>query len=223
MTRRGRRTIVRHRYIRAGKAAKGKLWDALHYMQHRPLGEDEQPSDRTLFTARIEGLLRSEARALLLEHASRQVAYHQLILSPGAPVEDMQRWTRLVMADLSRHLGQELHWVAAGHHNTAHPHVHLLLASTGERLPGGGRALPVLLGTDAYAVLRDAGDRHVRDLAGADRDLAEAIRTELDRQVAGLARVLAQEIGDEGFQGHKHLVEQYERRGAPGRDATRGR
>lgn len=218
-----RRTVVRHRYVRAGKGMQRKLWDALHYMQHRPLGEDEQPSDRWLFTARTEGLSRHEARALLFEHASRRVAYHRLILSPGVPVEDLQRWTRLVMADLSRHLGQELHWVAATHHNTAHPHVHLLLASTGERLPGGGRALPVFLGTDEYAVLRDAGDRHGRDLAREDRDLEEAMRVELDLMMVGLVRALAHELGDEGFQGHKHLADQHERRGAPGRDATRGR
>jgi hypothetical protein len=214
---------VRHRYVRAGKGTKGKLWDALRYMQQRPLGEDEQPSDRALFTARTEGLSRHEARAVLLEHAGRCVAYHRLILSPGVPVEDLQRWTRLVMADLARHLGQELHWVAAAHHNTAYPHVHLLLAGTGERLPGGGRALPVRLGPDAYNVVRDAGDRHGRDLARADRDLAEAIRTELDLLAAGLARALAQEPGDDGFEVHKHLAEQHERRGAPGRDATRGR
>ncbi len=224
MNRQARHTVVRHRYVRAGKGVKGKLWDALYYMQHRPLGQDEQPSDRRLFTARTEGLSRHEARALLMEHAGRRVAYHRLILSPGVPVEDVQRWTRLVMGDLTRHQGQELHWVAAAHHNTAHPHVHLLLAGTGERLAGGsGHALPVLLRPEEYAVLRESGDRHARVMARNERDLEEAVRTELDSMVVGLAQAMAHELADEGVQTHKHLIEQHERRGAPGRDATRGR
>jgi type IV secretory pathway VirD2 relaxase len=218
-----RRTVVRHRYVPAGKGLKGKLWDALSYMQQRPLGKDEQEQDRHLFTAHTEGLSRHEARALLLEHADRQVAYHRLILSPGAPVADLQRWTRLVMTDLSRHLGQELHWVAAVHQNTAHPHVHLLLAGTGERLINDGRSGRILLRPDEHAVLRESGDRHARELAREERGLEEAIRTELDLLVAGMARVLVQEIGEEGPQSHKHLAERHEQRGAPGRDATRGR
>ena len=224
MSRLAGRTVVRHRYVRASKEVKGKLSDALYYMENRPLGDDEQASDRRLFTVRTEGLSRHEARALLMEHTCRRVAYHRLILSPGRAVEDLQRWTRLVMADLSRHLGQELHWVAVAHHNTAHPHVHLLLAGTGERLVrGGGRALPVLLRTEEYAVLRDSGDRHTRELVRDERDFEDAVHRELELMVAGLAHVLGQEPADEGVQSHKHLAEQHKNRGASGRDATRGR
>jgi hypothetical protein len=219
MRRETRHTVVRHRYVRAGKGVRGKLWDALRYTQCRPLGQDEQLSDRQLFPACTEGISRDEARALLMEHAGKRVAYHRLILSPGAPVEDLQRWTRLVMADLSRHLGQELHWVAVVHHNTAHPHVHLLLAGTGERLPGGGRALPVFLAADEYAMLRAAGDRHGRDLIREERDLEDAVRAEMDALVHAVAR----ELADEGTQTHKHLIDEHAQRGAPGRDAMRGR
>jgi hypothetical protein len=216
--------VVRHRYVRASNGVSDKLGDALRYMQHRPLGQDEQPRERRLFTARTEGLSRQEARALLLEHAGRRVAYHRLILSPGAPVEDPQRWARLVMGDLSRHLGQDLHWVAVAHRNTAHPHVHLLLAGTAEHLTGvAGRALPVLLRLQDYGVLRESGDRHTRELAQGERDLEEAVRAELESMAVGLARALSQEFADEGVQTHKQLVEQHARRGAPGRDATRMR
>ena len=224
MSRQTRRTVVLHRYVRPSQGAKGKLWDALHYLQHRPLGQDEQPADRQLFTARTEGLARQEARSMLMEHWGRRVAYHRLILSPGLPVGDLQRWTRQVMTDLSRHLGQELHWVAVAHHNTAHSHVHLLLAGTGERLADGvRRSLPVYLRPDQYALLRESGDQHARELALDERDLEEAVRSEWASLVVGMARALGQELSDEGFQTHKHLVEQQERRGAPGRDATRGR
>jgi hypothetical protein len=114
--------------------------------------------------------------------------------------------------------------VAVAHRNTTHPHVHLLLAATAERLPGGGRAFPVFLATDEYAVLRESGDRHGRALAHEERDLEEAVRAEMDALLAGLMRALAHELADEDQQTHKHLRHQQEdRRGAPGRDATRGR
>ena len=177
---------------------KGKLWDALRYMQHRPLGRDEQPDDRRLFTARTEELGPQEARALLLEHAGRRVAYHRLILSPGVPVEDLQRWTRLVLADLSRHLGQELHWVAAAHRNTAHPHVHLLLAGTGERVRGGRVVAHSLCGPEEYALLRESGDRHGREMVREDHELEETMRAEMDFMLAGLARAVAQELSGRG-------------------------
>jgi hypothetical protein len=224
MSRQAPGTVVRHRYTRAGQGAKRKLSDALRYMQQRPLGEDEQIHDRRLFTARTEDLARHEARALLLEHADRRVAYHRLILSPGSAVDDLQRWTRLTMADLSRHLGQELHWAAVAHRNTAHPHVHVLVAGTAEGLASeSGRALPVLLRPEEYAVLRESGDRHAYELVRHESGLEDAVRTELASLAPGLARAVGWELTAEGFQSNKHLLEQHDRRGAPGRDATPAR
>jgi hypothetical protein len=218
-----RGTVVRHRYIRAGARVKGKLSHALRYMQQRPLGEDEQPTDRRLFTDRADGLSRHEARALIAEHSDRRVAYHRLILSPGLAVDDLQRWTRLVLADLSRHLGQEVRWVAVAHRNTAHPHVHVLIAGGGERLIEDGRSSQLILRPDAYAALRASGDRHARELARGEHDLDDAVRSELASLLVGFPYALGQELAYSGMQSHKHLVEPHPRRGAPGRDATPAR
>lgn len=216
-------TVVRHRYARAGQRTRGTLWDAITYMQRRALGPDERPGDRALFAARAEGLSREAARALLLEHPGQRAAYHRLILSPGVPVADLRRWTRRTMADLSQHLGQDLHWVAVIHRNTGHPHVHLLLAGAGRRHIDDGRSPNVLLRRAEYALLRAAGDRHARDLAQDGRTRADAVHAELDLLAAGLAWALARELADEGTQSHKHLREEPEQRGAPGPGATRGR
>lgn len=45
----------------------------------------------------------------------------------------------------------------------------------------------------------------------------------MDVLLAGLVRAVAHELADEGVQTHKHLIDEHARRGAPGRDATRGR
>ena len=131
------RTVVRHRYFRAGANLRARVRNALYYVQHRPLGPDEKPDDRVLFAAATDNLSRQQARAMILDHAGHYVAYHRLIISPGRHVEDMQRWTRQVMADLSHHLDQRSHWVAVVHRNTAHHHTHVLLAGTGERARQG--------------------------------------------------------------------------------------
>jgi hypothetical protein len=216
------RTIVRHRYVRAGKRMQRRLWDALRYMEQRPLGRDEHPGDRQLFTAHAEGLARAEARALILEHASRRVAYHRLILSPGAPVSDLRHWTRLVLADLAHFRRQDLHWVAAIHRNTEHPHIHLLLAGTGAPLSGGGQALPVLLRRDDLACLREAGDRHGRDLVRADQALEQAIQAELDL-LEGQGSPQAHALAEEGGPAYQYLRAAPKRHGPPGREATQGR
>jgi hypothetical protein len=51
----------------------------------------------------LDGLARPDAPVLLTEHRDWRVA--RLILSPGTAVDDLQRWTRLMLADLSRYLG----------------------------------------------------------------------------------------------------------------------
>jgi hypothetical protein len=216
------RTVVKHRFVRGGARVARRLRDTLRYIQHRPLGAEEGQADRRLFTARDAGITQTEALALLLARAGRRVAYHRLILSPGRPVEDLEHWTRLVLADLGRHLDQHLQWVAAVHRNTDHPHVHVLLAGMGERR-GEGRAVPVILRPEEYALLRDAGDRHSRELTRADRALDAAIEEELLRAVADLLPPIDHEREDALPSYPKHLHEQSEQRGAPGRDATRGR
>ena len=184
-------------------------------------GPGRAASDRRLFTDRTEGLSREEARALLMEHAGRRVAYHRLILSPGMPVEDVQRWTRLVMADLSRHLGQELHWVAAAHRNTAHPHVHLLLAGTGERAGGGAGDVPVLLRPRNMRCCASRATGTRGNGAGRARSREQCEPSGLDargpgtRPGPGAGRRRCPDAQTSGRTARAA--------GAPGRDATRGR
>jgi type IV secretory pathway VirD2 relaxase len=60
--------------------------------------------------------------------ANRDRLFWKLILSPefGDRV-DLERLTRDVMQGMEKDLGTELEWVAAAHHNTEHPHVHVAL------------------------------------------------------------------------------------------------
>ncbi len=203
------RTVVTGRYVAGGKKAIGKsaagqAQDALHYMQTRPLDNGERPEDRHFFGPERDGGSWREARAEILDHATEQVAFHRLILSPGPdqPVADMREWTRMVLDDLADTLGQQLHWVAVIHRNTDHPHAHVLLAGGGER---AGEIRPVLLYKAQYAAVRASGDRSADHLRGLEREQATAVHHRIgheERQAErASARAGAGEAGRVGAPG----------------------
>jgi len=203
------RTVVTGRYVAGAKqvigtSVAGQVYDALRYMQTRPLDNGERPEDRHFFGPERDGGSWREARAEIMDHATDQVAFHRLILSPGPdqPVADMPEWTRMVMDDLADTLGQQLHWVAVIHRNTDHPHAHVLLAGGGER---AGELRPVLLYKAQYAVVRVSGDRGADHLRGLEREQATAVRHRIgheERQAErASARAGAGEAGRVGAPG----------------------
>jgi len=203
------RTVVTGRYVAGGPRASGKsvagqIYDALHYMQTRPLDHDERPEDRHFFGPERDGGSWREARTEITDHATEQVAFHRLILSPGPDqlVADMREWTRMVLDDLADTLGQQLHWVAVIHRNTDHPHAHVLLAGGGER---AGELRPVLLYKAQYAAVRVSGDRGADHLRGLEREQATAVRHRIgheERQAErASARAGAGEAGRVGASG----------------------
>jgi len=209
------RTVVTGRYVAGGKQARGtsvagQIYDALRYMQTRPLDNGERPEDRHFFGPERDGGSWRAARAEILDHATEQVAFHRLILSPGPDqlVADMREWTRMVLDDLADTLGQQLHWVAVIHRNTDHPHAHVLLAGGGER---AGELRPVLLYKAQYAAVRALGDRSAAHLRGLEREQATAVHHRIGHEERQAERASAR-AGREGAG----------RAGAPGQGSRQG-
>jgi len=165
-------------------------------MQTRPLDNGERPEGRHFFGPEREGGSWREARAEIMDHATEQVAFHRLILSPcpDQPVADMREWTRMVLDDLADTLGQQLHWVAVIHRNTDHPHAHVLLAGGGER---AGELRPVLLYKAQYAAVRASGDRSADHLRGLEREQATAVHHRIGHEERQAERASAR-AGREG-------------------------
>jgi len=164
--------ILRHTYTRNRDTARA----GLRYYQMRPRGEGEPP--RSLFTK--DGTVsRAEAYQLLDAHQARCYLAHRLMLSPAVDEQpdDLRALTRSVMVELEKEKGMTLHWVAVEHHNTDHPHVHVVLCGGGE-----GR-------TGVEEVRLDRGD-HAR-LKGDGRDYCRAEGHERLRWEAMLARAAA--------------------------------
>jgi hypothetical protein len=68
----------------------------------------------------------------------------------------MQRMTRYMMTELEKRMGMQLHWFAVEHHNTEHPHVHVIIAGAAER-HSDSATRGVRFGVGEYAHLREVG------------------------------------------------------------------
>lgn len=162
------------------RAAAIKLASHIKYLEHRPRGADERREDRAIFSDQKDAVGRHQAIDDVMSHTSSAVNYHKLVLSPSKdePVSDWREWTRSIMRDLEEFKGQELHWYAVKHNNTDDPHVHVVLAGSGERFRDG-RPQAVKLYAQDYAFLRERGREHSGyDYAQRDRELAQQISQE---------------------------------------------
>jgi hypothetical protein len=171
-------------YIRGNRRAAARtLANHLKYLEHRPRGGDETREDRTIFSDQKDAVGRHQAMDDVMTHTSSAVNYHKLVLSPSKdePVSDWHEWTRSIMRDLEEFKRQELHWYAVKHSNTDDPHVHLVLAGSGEQFRTG-RPQAVKLYPQDYAFLRERGREHSGyDHLQQDRALARQIVQEPER------------------------------------------
>lgn len=201
------RTVVKNRYQRTGPRAntpaahRGKpgaggrrsISSALRYIQARPLGQDERPEDRAFFDRGRDGVSRAEAREHMAAQVTVNVAYHSMVLSPGAGAErmsreEMQEWTRRVMADLEQHRGRELVWYAVIHRHNDHPHVHVIVGASTTR-PSGWQEGVRFTKAD-FAHMRESGDRHFDQIR---RD--GALLRDVEQYLSAATRELATLLG----------------------------
>src|SRR5690242_13466172 len=162
--------IVRGTGFIRGKEAKAKARLVAHvryllrHFQAAAQTPDSQAQGATanggLFSKEADYLDRRAAIQQTMEHSLSRMRYHKMVLSPGAnePVVDFRAWTRAVFAELEQRLQLRLSWYAVVHTNTAHTHVHVVLAGAGEPLSGAtGAQVPVKLRVEDYQFLRAVG------------------------------------------------------------------
>ena len=151
--------IIKGRFVRGNREKTAKHLAAhLRYIEHRSRDEQrEDREDRHLFGRDSDQVDCEEAVSDVMDHTSTSVNYHKIVLSPGPdePIDDYRQWVRDVMHDMEEQQGRDLHWYASYHANTEHPHVHLILAGSGENLETG-EAEPVKLYRDDYQHLRES-------------------------------------------------------------------
>src|SRR5690606_21713808 len=117
-----RRVVVKTRYVQsAGKNGKGAAH--LRYIQRDGTSRDGERGQ--LYSATDD---RADGNAFL-DRGKDDRHQFRFIVSPedAADLSDLTEHTRDLMSRIEADLGTKLDWVAVNHHNTGHPHVHVIV------------------------------------------------------------------------------------------------
>ncbi len=122
-----RRVVVKTRYVQnAGRS--GKSAAHLRYIQRDGTSRDGERGQ--LYSANED---RADGQAFV-ERGAEDRHQFRFIVSPedSADLSDLTAHTRDLMGRIETDLGTKLDWVAVNHHNTGHPHVHVIVRGKDE-------------------------------------------------------------------------------------------
>jgi hypothetical protein len=161
---------------------KASAKSAIKYFRYRPRADGERP--RQIFT-RDRTITTEEAMRRLDEHQHGRYLVHTLLLSPPDEErpEDLREMTRHIVRELEKDKGCRMEWMAVEHHNTEHPHVHLVVC--GGAYTEDGESVGVRFEKPDVARVKQLGRDYCREAAREraewERSLELACR-EYDRQ-----------------------------------------
>lgn len=172
---RSRRVAVKIRSVRLGKNGVAKARAHLKYIQRDGAERDGTPGKLYCPT---KDMIDGEA---FLEEGKSDRHQFRIILSPeeAGELENLNSFTRDVMATAERDLGTRLDWVAVNHYDTDHPHVHLVLRGRAD----DGRDLVIARNYITYGFRRRAEERATLELGERrDLDIANARMREVTKE-----------------------------------------
>ncbi len=122
---RSRRVVVKVHIARTGSFGNGGFARHVGYITRD--GTERDGSKGVLYDKEAKGVDAQKFN----QDAEDDRRQFRIILSPedGHELTDMKETTREFMAGVERDLGVKLDWVAVDHHNTAHPHTHIVIRS----------------------------------------------------------------------------------------------
>jgi type IV secretory pathway VirD2 relaxase len=188
----GRRVMVKARVVRI--AGKGLALQRAHlsYLSRDGAGKERERGE--FYDREQEGV---EGQGFL-ERGRADRHHFRFIVSPedGQQIGDLKPFVRELMGQMEADLDTRLDWIAMDHHDTGHPHTHIVVR--GVRLDGSELRME-----------RDYISRGIRQRAGAilTRELGLETVDELDAKLDSLTeaprvtrmdQLLARRAGDEG-------------------------
>ncbi|MEP6276058.1 DUF3363 domain-containing protein, partial [Hyphomonas sp.] len=179
-----RRVIVKVHIARARGAGPGLFRAHVSYLQRD--GVDREGEGGVLYDRDQEGISPRD----FLERSEHDRHQFRIIVSPedGARMGDLKQSTRELMGKMERDVGRRLDWVAVDHHNTGHPHTHIVVRGRDARMKD------VVIARDYLTKgLREAaeelatqrlGPRRTLEIAGARQKQVDQDRwTGLDHEI----------------------------------------
>jgi type IV secretory pathway VirD2 relaxase len=185
-----RRVVVKVHIARAGKGGPGLYRAHVGYLQRD--GVDRDGDGGRLYDREREDLHPKK----FLERSEQDRHQFRLIVSPedGVALGDLKPAIREFMAQVEKDTGRRLDWIAVDHHNTGHPHTHIVIRGRDARMKD------VVIAKD-YLMhgLRELAEDIVTGRLGPRRDLEilRARHSDIDKDhFTGIDRQLEHAMSD---------------------------
>jgi hypothetical protein len=156
-----RRVIVKARYVKLKGSQSRASYAHLRYLQRDGVSKENEP-----------GQLYSRALDVpdgpgFLDRSADDKHQFRLIVAPedGVELGDLRRFARELMDQMEHDLETRLDWVAVDHHNTGHPHTHIIVRGVTE----DGKALNIAGDYIAHGVRYRASEILTRETGFAKR------------------------------------------------------
>ena len=185
-----RRCVVKSHYVSMARGGRLAATRHLAYLERDGVERDGSPG-------RLYGpdeAFDSEAFAEPIKGEKRQFRF---IVSPeNAAQIDLHAFTRELVAQMEKDLGRRLVWAAVNHHNTDHPHVHIVVRG----IDGAGQEVRIPPRYIQHDMRARAQQQLTRELGlRTDADIARQRSNEVDQErLTSIDRTLGEMLTPEG-------------------------
>ncbi len=202
---RSRRVVVKARVVRfagKGRSARGPKMrgvsagaaDAhLRYLERDGVTRD---GDKGRAYSAIED--EADGKAFLARSREDRHQF-RFIVAPedAAELNDLKEFTRDLMRQMEQDIGTQLDWIAVDHHNTGHPHTHILVRGVLD----DGRILNIAGDYIAHGIRHRAGELMTLELGPqTEIELQDKLRHEVGAErLTRLDRMMLAESREHGF------------------------
>lgn len=190
---RTRRVVIQTRIIRLKRASVNAARLHLRYLQRD--GVTRQGERGELYDAKQD---RADGRTFLERSEDDRHQFRFIVSAEdGTEYDDLKPFVRRLLSRMEDDLGTELDWVAVDHHNTGHPHTHVVLRGKDET----GRDLVIAREYITHGMRARAGEIVTLDLGPrSDLEIENRLRREVEQErFTSLDRTLLREVDADGF------------------------
>lgn len=190
---RARRVVVKARVVKMRGSGSKAAYAHLRYLQREGVTLDGERG--RLYSASLDDADGSK----FLDRGRDDRHQFRLIVAPedGAELGDLRDFTRGLMAQMERDLETRLDWVAVDHHNTGHPHTHVVIRG----VTGDGKTLNIAGDYIAHGIQYRASEIATLELGlQSEWEVQQQLGREVDQdRFTRLDRTILQAVNDEGI------------------------